>query len=93
MEDTPERERSESSADANADPPWLITIAGKIGVKLAILSLGTTVLGIITLSLNISPYGLVILTLSLGGVSVAMLLAVVYQTYAGDVGSPQGLDS
>lgn len=77
-------DRAEPPEDDD-EPPWIIAVTGEIGVKLAVVSFAATLVGIVAMYLNVYPYGRLLLTVSLAGVSVAMVLATVYQVYAGDV--------
>ena len=83
MSESVEPDRAEPSEDED-EPPWILSVAGDVGIKLAVVSLLTTVVGIAAMYLNVYPYGRLLLTVSLAGVSVAMVLAVAYQAYVGD---------
>ena len=90
LQDDPE---SAGSSPATADdtddgPPWLLEAIGQIGIYIGIVSVGLTVFGIPAMYVGLQPYGNVAITLAIAGVSVAMVLGMVYQAYVSD--SPFG---
>jgi uncharacterized membrane protein len=92
MSESVEPERVERSEDDDDDPPWILSVAGDVGIKLAVVSLLTTIVGIVAMYLNVYPYGRLLLTVSLAGVSVAMVFAVAYQAYVGDATVSQDIE-
>ncbi len=65
-------------------PPTVVALAGRAGVVLAVGSLGLAVLGVGGFALGLQPYGALATVLALAGVSVAMVLGMAHQAYAGD---------
>jgi hypothetical protein len=83
---------SGASGDANETteaPPRAVTAVGQAGVYLAVVSLGTAVVGVAALAAGIQPYGNIATVLALAGVSAAMVVGMAYQAYVGDYRSGQ----
>lgn len=70
--------------DDEADPPEIIEAVGQFGIYLGVASLGLTAFGVPAMYVGFQPYGNVAVTLAVAGVTVAMILGMVYQAYVGD---------
>ena len=66
------------------DLPRVVEFAGDAGLKLAYVSLAATAIGIVAMYLSIYPFGRLFITVAFVGISLAMILAMVFQAYAGN---------
>ncbi len=66
------------------DTPWLVDALGQLGVRLGVVSVILAIVGIAAAGVGMQPFGSVAIVASLAMVTVAMLLGMVFQAYAGD---------
>lgn len=78
----------ESISIDDPNPPQHVDLVGQIGVYLGLLSVALALFGVAAASLRVQPFGNIAIVLSLGLISVAMLLGMIFQIYVGDVPDP-----
>ncbi|MCU4750859.1 hypothetical protein OB919_02490 [Halobacteria archaeon AArc-curdl1] len=78
------RPPEEGSENGDDDLPRVVTLAGDIGLKLAYVSLAATAIGIVAMYLSVYPFGRLFITVAFVGISLSMILAMVFQAYAGN---------
>ena len=66
------------------EPPFVVRAIGQAGIYLATVSLGLAILGVVGIYAEFQPWGNVATTLALAGVTVAMFMGMVFQTYVGE---------
>jgi hypothetical protein len=71
-------------------PPRILEVIGQVGVYIATASLVSTAFGIVAIALGIQPYGNIATTLALVGVTVAMIMGMLFQAYVGDLAAASG---
>lgn len=79
------RERRDGRGDDEDEtPPWILEVVGEVGVYLAFLSLLLTIVGLISIYIRFQPVGNIAITFGLVGITVSMIIGMVYQAYVGD---------
>lgn len=73
-----------TSNEDDEELPRVVELAGDIGLKLAYVSLSATAIGILAMYLSIYPFGRLLITVAFVGITLAMLLAMIFQAYAGN---------
>ena len=67
------------------DPPRTLALVGNLGVYIALLGLGLTIVGLGAALIPIQPLANVSLFLALCSVTVAMVMGAAYQAYVSDL--------
>lgn len=77
-----------TEADGEERPPRTVRWIGRIGVYIAVVGTVSAMLGLAAAALGVQPFGNVLMTLALFGVSIAMLFGLAFQAYVGDWSMP-----
>ena len=77
-------ERDGEETEDEDEPPFVVRAIGQVGIYLATVSLGLAIFGVAGIYAEFQPWGNVATTLALVGVTVAMLMGMVFQAYVGE---------